>query len=147
MLPARVPVLRLSRAQKPSAIQQRAIKPMTLGRDIIAQAQSGTGKTATFAVGILQMLDPNVQDCQALILAPTRELAQQIVKVIVAISDFMSVRVHACVGGTGENCAGGSGEKAESAGSDSAGQNAPRPAGVAAARPLSSSITRVAARG
>jgi len=73
---------------------------MTLGRDIIAQAQSGTGKTATFAVGILQMLDPATQQCQALILAPTRELAQQIVKVIVAISDFMDVKVHACVGGT-----------------------------------------------
>mmetsp|Transcript_11840 Transcript_11840/g.27453 ORF Transcript_11840/g.27453 Transcript_11840/m.27453 type:complete len:422 (+) Transcript_11840:54-1319(+) len=86
--------------EKPSAIQQRAIKPMTLGRDIIAQAQSGTGKTATFAVGILQMLDPMVDDCQSLILAPTRELAQQIVKVIVAISDFMQVKVHACVGGT-----------------------------------------------
>lgn len=67
--------------EKPSAIQQRAIKPMSLGRDIIAQAQSGTGKTATFAVGILQMLDPAVTDCQALVLAPTRELAQQIVKV------------------------------------------------------------------
>ncbi len=67
--------------EKPSAIQQRAIKPMSMGRDIIAQAQSGTGKTATFAVGILQMLDPTVTDCQSLVLAPTRELAQQIVKV------------------------------------------------------------------
>jgi translation initiation factor 4A len=86
--------------EKPSAIQQRAIKPMTMNRDIIAQAQSGTGKTATFALGILQMLDPAITDCQALVLAPTRELAQQIVKVIVAISDFMSVKVHACVGGT-----------------------------------------------
>jgi len=86
--------------EKPSAIQQRAIKPMLLGRDVIAQAQSGTGKTATFAVGILQQIDPAVQECQALVLAPTRELAQQIVKVIVALGDFMSVRTHACVGGT-----------------------------------------------
>ena len=86
--------------EKPSAIQQRAIKPMTIGRDIIAQAQSGTGKTATFAVGILQTLDQNISDCQALVLAPTRELAQQIVKVIVAVSDFMTFKVHACVGGT-----------------------------------------------
>jgi len=67
--------------EKPSAIQQRAIKPMTLGHDIIAQAQSGTGKTATFSVGILQMLDPAVTECQALVLAPTRELAHQIFKV------------------------------------------------------------------
>jgi superfamily II DNA/RNA helicase len=49
-----------------------------LGRDVIAQAQSGTGKTATFSISILQQLDLNVKDCQALILAPTRELAQQV---------------------------------------------------------------------
>jgi len=85
--------------EKPSAIQQRAIKPMTLGHDIIAQAQSGTGKTATFSVGILQMLDPAVTECQALVLAPTRELAHQIFKVATALSDFMNVKVHACVGG------------------------------------------------
>ena len=45
---------------------------------MIAQAQSGTGKTATFAVAILQQLDMELKDCQALILAPTRELAQQV---------------------------------------------------------------------
>jgi translation initiation factor 4A len=86
--------------EKPSAIQQRAIKPMLLTRDVIAQAQSGTGKTATFAIGILQQIDNTLSDCQALVLAPTRELAQQIVKVIVALGDFMNVRTHACVGGT-----------------------------------------------
>jgi translation initiation factor 4A len=86
--------------EKPSAIQQRAIKPMTQGRDVIAQAQSGTGKTATFTVGVLQLLDPAVAECQALVLAPTRELAHQIVKVVMALSDFMHVTVHACVGGT-----------------------------------------------
>jgi len=86
--------------EKPSAIQQRAIKPTILGRDLIAQAQSGTGKTATFAVGTLAKLDPNVRDCQSLILAPTRELAQQIQKVVIALGDYMNVKVHACVGGT-----------------------------------------------
>ena len=45
----------------------------------------GTGKTATFTVGILQRLDPDVKQCQSLVLAPTRELAQQIVKVIGAL--------------------------------------------------------------
>ena len=45
---------------------------------MIAQAQSGTGKTATFAISILQQLDMEFKDCQALILAPTRELAQQV---------------------------------------------------------------------
>lgn len=86
--------------ERPSAIQQRAIKPTLLGKDVIAQAHSGTGKTATFAIGILQSLDTNIKDCQALVLAPTRELAQQIVKVISSLGDFMSVKVHACVGGT-----------------------------------------------
>ena len=47
-------------------------------KDTIAQAQSGTGKTATFSIGVLQLLDPKSPHCQAIILAPTRELAQQI---------------------------------------------------------------------
>lgn len=67
---------------------------------MIAQAQSGTGKTATFSISCLQKIDPNLKACQALILAPTRELAQQIQKVVVAIGDFMSVECHACIGGT-----------------------------------------------
>ena len=70
------------------------------GNDVIAQAQSGTGKTATFSVAALQKIDPNVKACQALILAPTRELAQQIEKVVVAIGDFMNIDCHACIGGT-----------------------------------------------
>jgi len=86
--------------EKPSAIQQRAIKPVMLGRDLIAQAQSGTGKTATFAIGTLAKLDPKLRQCQSLILAPTRELAQQIQKVVIALSDYMDLAVHACVGGT-----------------------------------------------
>ncbi|THW67535.1 ATP-dependent RNA helicase eIF4A [Aureobasidium pullulans] len=86
--------------ERPSAIQQRAIMPVIKGHDVIAQAQSGTGKTATFSISVLQKLDPNVKACQALILAPTRELAQQIQKVVVAIGDFMNVECHACIGGT-----------------------------------------------
>jgi translation initiation factor 4A len=54
--------------------------PMT-GHDVIAQAQSGTGKTATFSISVLQKIDTGVRQCQALLLAPTRELAQQIQKV------------------------------------------------------------------
>lgn len=70
------------------------------GHDVIAQAQSGTGKTATFSISVLQKIDPNIKQCQALILAPTRELAQQIQKVVVAIGDFMNIECHACIGGT-----------------------------------------------
>ena len=86
--------------EKPSAIQQRAILPITKGRDVIAQAQSGTGKTATFSIGILQRIDPNLRDTQALVLAPTRELAQQIQSVLLALGDYLNVQVHACIGGT-----------------------------------------------
>ena len=68
--------------EKPSPIQQKAIKPIIEGRDVIAQAQSGTGKTATFAIGTLQKIDPKIKEVQALVLAPTRELAQQISQVI-----------------------------------------------------------------
>ena len=64
--------------EKPSAIQQRAILPCISGKDVIAQAQSGTGKTATFVISILQRIDTTINECQALILAPTRELAQQV---------------------------------------------------------------------
>jgi translation initiation factor 4A len=86
--------------EKPSAIQQRAIVPCVQGHDVIAQAQSGTGKTATFSISILQQIDTKVNSCQALVLAPTRELAQQIQKVVMALGDYMGAQCHACIGGT-----------------------------------------------
>ncbi|XP_077296062.1 eukaryotic translation initiation factor 4A [Arctopsyche grandis] len=86
--------------EKPSAIQQRAIMPCVRGHDVIAQAQSGTGKTATFSISILQQIDPSRRECQALVMAPTRELVQQITKVVTALGDFMNVECHACIGGT-----------------------------------------------
>ena len=52
------------------------------GRDVIAQAQSGTGKTATFSISALQTIDTSVRETQVLVLSPTRELAQQIQSVI-----------------------------------------------------------------
>jgi translation initiation factor 4A len=64
--------------EKPSAIQQRAILPCIEGHDVIAQAQSGTGKTATFSISVLQSIDVTKRECQALVLAPTRELANQV---------------------------------------------------------------------
>jgi translation initiation factor 4A len=86
--------------ERPSAIQQRAIVPVIKGHDVIAQAQSGTGKTATFSISILQRLDMSIKGTQALILAPTRELATQIQKVVIALGDYMNVECHACIGGT-----------------------------------------------
>jgi len=86
--------------EKPSAIQQRAIVPCLKGMDVIAQAQSGTGKTATFSISVLQMIDTRLMETQALILAPTRELAQQIQKVVMSLGDYMGAQCHACIGGT-----------------------------------------------
>ena len=86
--------------EKPSAIQQRAIKPIVKRRDVIAQAQSGTGKTATFSVALLQSIDTTVRETQVLCLSPTRELAVQIQKVVLALGDYMNVQCHACIGGT-----------------------------------------------
>lgn len=86
--------------ERPSAIQQRAIVPILRGRDVIAQAQSGTGKTATFSIGVLQRIDIGVRETQALILSPTRELAQQTQSVVLALGDYMNVQAHACIGGT-----------------------------------------------
>ena len=86
--------------EKPSAIQQKGIKPIILGRDTIAQAQSGTGKTATFTVGMLEVIDNSINQCQALVLAPTRELAQQIHRVILQIGQYLKIICHACIGGT-----------------------------------------------
>ncbi|POY70595.1 hypothetical protein BMF94_6373 [Rhodotorula taiwanensis] len=86
--------------EKPSAIQQRAIAPVIKGRDVIAQAQSGTGKTATFSISMLQSIDSSVRDSQALVLSPTRELATQIQSVVLALGDYMNVSCHACIGGT-----------------------------------------------
>eukprot|EP00747_Dinoflagellata_sp_TGD_P153621 gnl/TRDRNA2_/TRDRNA2_177415_c0_seq1.p1 gnl/TRDRNA2_/TRDRNA2_177415_c0~~gnl/TRDRNA2_/TRDRNA2_177415_c0_seq1.p1 ORF type:complete len:394 (+),score=82.19 gnl/TRDRNA2_/TRDRNA2_177415_c0_seq1:93-1274(+) len=86
--------------EKPSAIQQRAIRPVIDGRDTIGQAQSGTGKTATFVIGCLQRINFDTRSCQSLILAPTRELANQIHKVVQALGDYLKVKSHVCIGGT-----------------------------------------------
>lgn len=85
---------------KPSPIQQRAIVPIIEGRDIIIQSQSGTGKTCVFSVGSLQSLDSMLREPQILILSPTRELAEQTQKIILALGDFMKVKVLSCIGGT-----------------------------------------------
>ena len=77
--------------ERPSSIQSKGIVPFGKGLDVIQQAQSGTGKTATFCAGILQSLDFNLNECQALVLAPTRELAQQIEKVMRALGDYLQV--------------------------------------------------------
>ena len=85
--------------ERPSAIQQRAIMPIIKGHDVIAQAQSGTGKTGTFTISILQRIDENVNKTQALVLAPTRELAQQIADVMQKLGQHTKCSIHVCIGG------------------------------------------------
>jgi superfamily II DNA/RNA helicase len=75
--------------EKPSRIQKVAILPMKERRDILAQSQSGTGKTGTFVIGALAGLDPKIHAPQVLVISPTRELSQQTEKVARAIGNFM----------------------------------------------------------
>jgi translation initiation factor 4A len=85
--------------ERPSAIQARAIKPMRDGRDTLAQAQSGTGKTGAFVIGSLSHLDETVKKPQVLVLVHVRELAQQIAKVATSLGAVMKVKVLCAVGG------------------------------------------------
>ena len=83
----------------PSVIQKTGIVPVIQGHDCIAQSQSGTGKTATFCIGNLQRIDTNVNAVQSLVIAPTRELANQIFNVITNLANFTDINIAKCVGG------------------------------------------------
>ena len=86
--------------EKPSQIQQKGIVPVKEGRDILAQAQSGTGKTGTFCIGALSRMDPSLKVPQVLVMVPTRELAQQIETVAKALSHHLGISIYCAVGGT-----------------------------------------------
>ena len=92
---------------KPSKIQRIAVKPMMEHNDILAQSQSGTGKTGTFTIGSMHHVDPKILAPQVLVISPTRELAQQTEKVARGIGQFlrvsehqMGLKVHSACGGT-----------------------------------------------
>lgn len=85
--------------EKPSKIQASAIVPITKGYDIIGQSQSGTGKTGTFLIGTLNNIDPELKTTQALILAPTRELSQQIFNVCNNLCSYMKLNNYLLIGG------------------------------------------------
>ena len=87
--------------EKPSPIQKKAIKPLILGRDICAQAQSGTGKTATFTIGALANIDVTKNATQVLVLSPTKELTIQTANVFESIGNMMDgLRVQKLYGGS-----------------------------------------------
>jgi ATP-dependent RNA helicase DeaD len=85
--------------ESPSPIQEQAIPPLLAGRDVIGQAQTGTGKTAAFGLPIIQYIDPSVEEVQALVLTPTRELCIQVTQAIRAYGASSGVDVVAVFGG------------------------------------------------
>ena len=89
--------------EKPSEIQKRAIGCLISGRDLIAQSQSGTGKTGAFTIGTMQRVDPSINKPQILIIEPTRELSLQVCNVYKAIGDYLKIKIHCSIGGTRVN--------------------------------------------
>jgi len=83
----------------PSPIQEQGIPPLMEGRDVIGQAQTGSGKTAAFGLPILEQVDPTVGEVQALVLTPTRELCIQVTQAIRAYGARKGVDVVAVFGG------------------------------------------------
>ena len=85
---------------KPSEIQEKAIPIILSGTDLIAQSQSGTGKTGAFTISMLNIIDDSQEGCQGMILAPTKELAVQIYEVCKNIGQYLTgVNPVLCVGG------------------------------------------------
>lgn len=87
------------RYETPSPVQEEAIPPMLAGRDVVGQAQTGTGKTAAFGLPLVERLDPAVGAVQAIVLTPTRELAGQVAAELTRIASGSGLRVVALVGG------------------------------------------------
>ena len=85
----------------PSAIQRKAIIPMLEGKDLIAQSQSGTGKTACFLIAAMGRIDTSINLPQALILCPNRELAQQIYFNFESFNTYTKIKGALIMGGTG----------------------------------------------
>lgn len=85
--------------EKPSKIQKIAIVPMSKHTDILAQSQSGTGKTGAFTIGALSVVNPSIKYPQILIICPTRELSQQTTNVATALGNYMNVKVLSATGG------------------------------------------------
>ncbi len=84
---------------EPTPIQQQAIPLLLQGRNVVGQAQTGTGKTAAFALPLLQAIQPGLGKVQALILAPTRELAIQVAEATSSLAQHTQIRVATVYGG------------------------------------------------
>jgi len=85
--------------ETPSKIQQVAIVPMSKSNDILAQSQSGTGKTGAFTIGALSVVDSSIKAPQVIVICPTRELSQQTERVARALGNYMGLKVLSATGG------------------------------------------------
>src|SRR6266511_2547999 len=85
--------------ERPTPMQEQAIPALLEGRDVIGQAQTGTGKTAAFGLPMLQFIDPEQPEVQALVLTPTRELCIQVTQALRAYGEPRGVDVVAVFGG------------------------------------------------
>jgi len=84
--------------EKPSEIQSKAIKPILEGNDIIAQAQSGTGKTGTFSISALSVADPEIAAPQVLMMSPVKDLSVQTYKIIKSLGVHSGLKVSLVIG-------------------------------------------------
>ena len=84
---------------EPTAVQEQAIPELLAGQDVIGQAQTGTGKTAAFGLPLLQYLDAESQETQAIVLTPTRELCIQVTQALRAYAEHLDIEVVAVFGG------------------------------------------------
>ncbi len=89
--------------EKPSPVQKKAIVPIINGTECIVHAQSGVGKTGVFSIAMLQVIDESINATQGIIVAPTRDLAQQIDSVISSIGKYLKISTAVCIGGTSIN--------------------------------------------
>jgi translation initiation factor 4A len=85
--------------EKPSSVQAKGIMPVVQGNDCIIQAQSGCGKTGTFSIASLQLIDPTKQYCQLIILSPTREIADQTLIVVNNLAKYLQINICGVIGG------------------------------------------------
>lgn len=85
--------------EKPSPIQSKGIIPVINGNDCIIQSQSGTGKTATFSISALELIDSKIDSCQVIILNPTREIADQTLNVIKNLGTYLEYKIAGVIGG------------------------------------------------
>src|SRR3954468_22151645 len=84
---------------RPTPIQEQAIPSLLEGRDVIGQAQTGTGKTAAFGLPMVEYVDPTRREVQALVLTPTRELCIQVTQALRAYGERRGIDVVAVFGG------------------------------------------------